>query len=135
MNSINILSLLLLLHALGHLQGVYIATIGRPINDWNPNSWILKNVLPWSIVRIFCFALYLVTSIAAMSSLMSLNGFLLPEEKWLQIILTTFVLSLISIFLFPDALYKYFNTSAAIFTNMLIIGLYYLLKEMSNIVL
>lgn len=135
MNSIHILSLLLALHAIGHLQGVYIATVGSPSKDWNPSSWILKNFLPWSIVRIFCFALYLVTSTAAVASLMSLNGFLLPEQNWLQIILTTFVLSLISIFLFPEALYKYFNKSAAIFTNILIFGLYYLLKEISTIIL
>lgn len=108
----------LLVHGIGHFQGV-AAGLGLKINNSNPaQSWLLKNSSD-KLNRITCFALFLVTGILGIITALAFREILL-EELWQTLALVTAALSTVCLVLFPNSFAMLFNKVGAILVNGII---------------
>ena len=119
-NTIKLIAFLaLLVHGIGHFQGV-IAALGVKINNANPSqSWLLKGT-DSSTSRIICFLLFLITGILGILTALSFKGIILPEAAWQPMAVITALLSTICLVLFPNGFALFFNKAGAILVNLFI---------------
>lgn len=109
----------LLVHGIGHIQGV-IAGLGVKFNESGTNiSWLLKG-LGENTNRMLCLALYLGASIIGILAALSFKGWLFPDGNWQLLALITAIISSCSLVLFPNALAMFFNKIGAIAVNLII---------------
>ena len=111
--------IVLLVHGIGHLQGV-VAALGVKINNSVPaSSWLLKD-LNEKAVREICFLLFLVTGIIAILAALSFYGILLSGNNWETLTLVAAFLSTICLLLFWNCFAMLFNKIGAIAVNLII---------------
>ena len=111
--------IVLLVHGIGHLQGV-AAGIGLKINNANPgSSWLLKNLSEQGNKTI-CIILFLVTAIVGILTALSFKGILLSQNTWQSLAIVTAVFSTICLVAFPNGFAMFFNKTGAIAVNLLI---------------
>lgn len=109
----------LLVHGIGHLQGV-VGSLGVKFHDSaSCNSWLLKG-LNDSTNRTFCLVLYLSTAVVGILAALSLKGILVPHSGWQILALITAVLSTLSLIFFPKALAMFFNKAGAVAVNLIV---------------
>jgi hypothetical protein len=110
--------ILLLVHGIGHFQGV-AAGLGLKINDAVPaQSWLLKGLGSQTNSSI-CLILFLVTGIIGILTALSFWDLLLVGT-WQKLALVTATLSTVCLILFPNAFAMFFNKIGAIGVNLLI---------------
>lgn len=111
--------IILLVHGIGHFQGV-AAALGLKINNREPAlSWLLKNFgkrLNYST----CFALFFITALFGIAAAFSVMGFIIPVDFWEILATVTAVLSTICLIVFPNGFAQFFNLAGAIAVNLLI---------------
>lgn len=109
----------LLVHGIGHFQGV-IASLGVKFNDKsNYISWLLKGQ-GQNVNKILCLGLYLGAAILGILAALSFKGILLPVSCWETLSLITAIVSTSGLILFPNALAMFFNKIGAIVVNLAI---------------
>ena len=109
----------LLVHGIGHFQGV-VAGIGVNINNSNPaSSWLLKG-LSIQNNRIICLVLFLITGIIGILTALTYRGLLLNEALWQPMAIATAILSTICLVVFPNGFAMFFNKVGAIAVNLII---------------
>jgi hypothetical protein len=114
-----IVFLTLLVHGIGHIQGV-VKSLGVKINDSGaPVSWLLKG-LGANVNRTICLFLYLATALFGIMAALSFKEILFPADGWQSLALVTGVLSTLCLVLFPNALAMFFNKAGAIAVNLII---------------
>jgi hypothetical protein len=111
--------IVLLVHGIGHFQGV-VASLGVKINNDKPAvSWLLKD-LGSSTNKIICFLLFLCTGLLGIAAAFSLKGILFPESIWQTLALITAFCSTACLILFPNGFAMLFNKVGAIAVNLII---------------
>jgi hypothetical protein len=110
--------LALLVHGIGHFQGV-AAGLGVKINKGNPaQSWLLRG-LDQKLHRTLCIILFLLTGIFGIITAISFWGLLLPEA-WQILAVVTALFSTICLILYPNSFAMFFNKVGAIAVNLII---------------
>ena len=109
----------LLVHGIGHFQGV-VGSLGVKFNNSASYvSWLLKG-LGESTNRSICLVLYLITTILGIATALSFKGFLIPDSLWTMLALLTAFGSTACLILFPNALAMFFNKAGAVAVNLII---------------
>jgi len=109
----------LLVHGIGHFQGV-IASLGVKINSsGSRGSWLLK-ALSEKSNQIISMILFSVTGILGILAGLSFMGILLPDSNWQILALFTAITSTICLILFPNGFAIFFNKVGAICVNLII---------------
>ena len=109
----------LLVHGIGHIQGV-IAGTGVRFNDNTSNiSWLLKG-LGENSNRTICILLYLGAALTGILAGLGSKGILVPESTWQMFALIAAFISTACLVLFPSALAMFFNKAGAIAVNLII---------------
>jgi hypothetical protein len=108
----------LLVHGIGHFQGV-AAGLGVKINKGNPaQSWLLKGANE-KLNSTLCLILFFITGVLGIITALSLKGVFLTEA-WQILSLITAVFSTFCLILFPNSFAMLFNKVGAIGVNLII---------------
>jgi hypothetical protein len=111
--------IVLLVHGIGHFQGV-VAGLGVKINKKNPaRSWLLKKQSERTD-RVLCLILFLVTGTAGILTALSFKDILLAESLWQTLAVITAFLSTACLIVFPNGFALFFNHIGAIAVNLII---------------
>lgn len=110
----------LLIHGIGHLQGVVTGAGIKFHSSSSRISWLLKG---WgeNTNRTLCILLFLITAIAGILTALSFKGILLPPSSWQLFAIVTACISTLCLVLFPNALAMFFNKAGAIVVNLIIL--------------
>ncbi len=107
----------LLVHGIGHLQGV-VASLGVKFHkSSSTSSWLLKS-LGESANRMICLALYLGTSVTGILTALLFFEVIIPDGNWEMPALITAILSTMSLVLYPRTLAMFFNKAGAVVVNL-----------------
>ena len=108
----------LLVHGIGHFQGV-AAGLGVKINAGNPaQSWLLKGANE-KLNSTLCLILFFITGALGIITALSFNGVFLAEA-WQILSLLTAVFSTFCLILYPNSFAMLFNKVGAIGVNLII---------------
>ena len=109
----------LLVHGIGHFQGV-AASLGAKINNSNAGvSWLLKS---WGegTNKTISLILFLITGILGILTALSFKGILINESTWQLMAVITALCSILCLILFPNSFAMFFNKVGAIGVNLFI---------------
>ncbi|MCU4162704.1 hypothetical protein [Carboxylicivirga caseinilyticus] len=122
MNSRNIkliVFLALLIHGIGHFQGV-VASLGVKINKADPaKSWLFKDFSERTNKTI-CFILFLTTGVLGILTALGFKDILVANESWQTLAVITAFLSTTCLIIFPNGFALFFNKVGAIAVNLFI---------------
>lgn len=108
----------LLVHGVGHFQGV-AAGLGLKINNALPaQSWLLKDFSE-GLNKAICLVLFFLTGAIGILTALSFKGVLIPDA-WQTLAIITAILSSICLIVFPNGFALFFNKAGAITVNLLI---------------
>ena len=111
--------LALLVHGIGHLQGV-VSGFGVKLSDKSTyRSWLLKGSSD-DTNRIICITLYLGAALFGIIAALGFKDFIVAHSLWQTFALIAAILSTLCLVLFPYALAMFFNKAGAILMNLLI---------------
>ena len=114
-----IVFIVLLVHGIGHIQGV-VASLGIKINNSNARiSWLLKD-LGENLNSKICYVLFFITAICGILTALSFKGILFSESVWQSLAMVTAVSSTLCLIIFPNGFAMFFNKIGAIAVNLLI---------------
>jgi hypothetical protein len=109
----------LLVHGIGHFQGV-VSSLGVKFNASTSNvSWLLKG-LGQKANTVICLILFLGAALSGILAGLAFMGILLPESSWQALALVAAFFSTACLILFPAALAMFFNKAGAIAVNLII---------------
>ena len=109
--------ILLLIHGIGHLQGV-IASFGVKINNANAtHSWLITDQ---NMSKVICIILFVLTAITGITAALSLMELIIPHYLWQNLALVSAVLSTACLIIFPDGFAMFFNKVGAVVVNIII---------------
>jgi len=111
--------IVLLVHGIGHLQGVITSLGIKTSHTASPISWLLKG-LGENTNRAICLVLYLLTAAIGILAALSFKGIFFPVSSWQWLALLTAFMSSFCLILFPNALAMFFNKIGAIAVNLII---------------
>lgn len=110
--------IVLLIHGIGHFQGV-AAGLGIKINSDAPaQSWLLKG-LSFQVNKTICLVLFLATGIIGIMTALGFKGLLLPDI-WQTLAIATAILSTVCLLVLPNGFAMFFNKIGAIVVNLII---------------
>jgi len=111
--------LTLLVHGIGHIQGV-VSSLGVKFKDSSSNvSWLLKG-LGANTNHMICLALYLGAAVLGIATALCFKEWLFSACNWQTLALITALISTSSLVIFPNALAMFFNKAGAIAVNLII---------------
>ena len=111
--------IVLLVHGIGHLQGVAAAS-GLKINNKEPAiSWLLKD-FGRRQNAITCFVLFFITALFGIVAALSLMGILFPTTIWEICAAITAISSTVCLIVFPNGFALIFNLIGAITVNLFV---------------
>ena len=111
--------IVLLVHGIGHFQGV-VASLGVKINNSaSSSSWILKGMKEQA-ARTICFVLFLLTGLAGIITALGFFGVVFHGNHWETMALVTAFMSSVCLILFWNCFAMFFNKIGAIAVNILI---------------
>lgn len=111
--------IVLLIHGIGHLQGVISSTGVKFTKSTSNISWLLKG-LGGSLNRTFCLAFYMAAGILGIFAALGFFGIIFTEMSWQNFALTSAFFSAVALILFPNALAMFFNKAGAIVVDLII---------------
>ena len=110
--------IVLLVHGIGHFQGV-AGGLGIKINNSAPGqSWLLKGFSA-DFNRIICLVLFFITGTIGILAALSFKGILMANA-WQSFATITAILSTICLVAFPNGFAMFFNKAGAILVNLFI---------------
>ena len=109
----------LLVHGIGHFQGVVSSTGVKFTKSTSNISWLLKG-LGGGLNRAFCLAFYVAAGVLGIFAALSFYGLVFTEMSWQNFALTSAFFSALALILFPHALAMFFNKTGAIVVNLVI---------------
>ena len=109
----------LLVHGIGHIQGV-VGALGVKFHDSSSStSWLLKD-LGQKPNQLICLILYLVAAIFGILTAFSMKDVILASANWQNLALITAIVSSCCLIVFPNSLAMFFNKAGAIAVNLII---------------
>lgn len=111
--------IVLLVHGIGHFQGV-VAGLGLKINKKAPStSWLLRNHSE-KLNRTMCLSLFLLTALAGIATALSFKDILFAGSIWQTLAVITAVFSTLCLVVFPNGFALFFNKVGAIAVNLFV---------------
>ncbi len=108
----------LLVHGIGHFQGV-AGGLGIRINNSAPaQSWVLKS-FDAGFNRIICLVIFFITGALGVLAALSFKGVIMANA-WQSLAAFTAILSTICLVTFPNGFAMFFNKAGAILVNLFI---------------
>ena len=119
-NSVKLIAFLaLLVHGVGHLQGVVSSSGVKFRTSTSNTSWLLKRLdVKWN--KLICLLLYLAASVFGIFAALSFRGVLGPDSQWTSLAIACAIFSSLGLVFFPKALALFFNKAGAIAVNLFI---------------
>ncbi len=119
-NTLKLIAFLaLLIHGIGHLQGVVSSSGIKSRTSTFNISWLLKGLgEKWN--KLICMVFYLVAGVLGIFAALALRGVLGPDSQWTSMALACAIFSTLGLVLFPKALALSFNKVGAIAVNLII---------------
>jgi hypothetical protein len=111
--------LALLVHGIGHLQGVVSSSGIKFRTSTSNTSWLLKG-MGKKLNKLICMVLYLAASVFGIFAALGLRGVLGPDSQWTSLALACAIFSTLGLVLFPKALAMFFSKAGAIGVNLII---------------
>lgn len=109
----------MLVHGVGHFQGV-VASLGVKINNSkNLTSWMLEG-LGVQANKYICFGLFLITGVLGVCAALSLKSIIISDNYWQTLAVITAFFSTACLVIFPNGLAMIFNKIGAIAVNLII---------------
>ena len=112
-----IVFLALLVHGIGHLQGVVAGLGVKFFKSSSTDSWLLKG-LGEGANRFICLILHLLTAVTGVLTALCFKDIFLQEGSWEMLALVTALCSTACLVLFPRALAMFFNKAGAVAVNL-----------------
>lgn len=111
--------IVLLVHGIGHFQGV-AAGFGLKINNAAPaQSWLLKG-LNAKTNQTICLILFMLTGVFGVLTALSFKDILFAQAVWQKLAIVTAFLSTLCLLVFPNGFAMFFNKAGAIAVNLFI---------------
>lgn len=111
--------IVLLIHGIGHLQGVVSSAGVKFRNSTQSRSWLLRGLgNQWN--RLICLVLYLTAAILGIFAALGFRGLFGPDSQWTALALSCAVFSTIGLILFPKAMAMFFTKAGAVAVNLII---------------
>lgn len=108
----------LLVHGIGHFQGV-AAGLGLKINNSSPaQSWLFKG-FSLQLNKSICLIMFFITGVLGILTALGFNGKMFPDV-WQTLAIATAILSTICLVVFPNGFAMFFNKIGAITVNLFI---------------
>jgi len=112
--------IVLLVHGIGHLQGVVISSGLLTVKgNWNASSWLFDKFAGEDTTRYICLGLHLITTLIGIAAGLSYRGIILQTGTWQSLALITCILSTMALVTFPNAIAQSFNKVGAIAVNLI----------------
>jgi len=112
--------IVLLVHGIGHLQGV-LAGLGFKMKKTSASySWFFGKLLGKTVSQVVCFVFYLTAAILGILTALGFAGILLPHDIWQSFALLTAIVSTAALIFFPKGLAMFFNIAGAIAVDIII---------------
>jgi hypothetical protein len=109
----------LLIHGIGHLQGVVGALGVRFHESSSSTSWLLKD-LGQKPNQLISLVLYLGAAVFGILTALSMKDMILASANWQTLAVITAIISSFCLILFPKSLAMFFNKAGAIAVNLII---------------
>ena len=109
----------LLVHGIGHLQGVVSSSGVKFTSSTTCVSWLLKG-LGKKTNQIICFILYLAAAVVGIITALCFQHIITGLCTWQTLALITAIVSSLCLIFFPRALAMFFNKARAIAVNLII---------------
>ncbi|KPL13844.1 MAG: hypothetical protein AMS26_12905 [Bacteroides sp. SM23_62] len=111
--------IVLLVHGIGHLQGVVSSSGVKFRSSTSTVSWLLKGLgEKWN--KLICLVLYLAAGVLGIFAALGIIGLLGPGAQWTSMAMACAIFSTLGLILFPKALALFFNKAGAIAVNLII---------------
>jgi len=112
--------IILLVHGIGHLQGVLAGTGIRLHGALSTNSWFFTRLVGERSSQIIAFLSFLLTAIFGISAALSFQDLVIPSQYWTILALITAFLSVFNLIFFWSGFAMFFNKIGAIAVNAII---------------
>lgn len=114
----------LLVHGIGHTQGVLAGLGVSSTETWHGKSWMLTGPLGESTSRTLGLIIYSACTVGFIAAGLGVMGWLVPNDWWRTLALVSAVISLIGLILYWHSLVALFNKIGALGVNLaVLIGL------------
>lgn len=119
-----VIAFVLIVHGIGHIQGVLAALGVSSTESWHGRSWLLSGLLGEGVIRIIGLLIWLVGFAGFVAAALSLLDWLVPHGWWRTLAILFAVISLLSVIVYWNSLAAIFNKVGAIGVNLaVLIGL------------
>jgi hypothetical protein len=98
-----VVSLVIILHGVGHIMGILTAANIIHTNTWNSHSWLLTNALGDITARMIALALWIVTVVGFIAAGAGAFGWSLTAGSWRTITVVMAVVSLVTLAIYWNA--------------------------------
>lgn len=98
-----VIALVLFIHGIGHVMGLFPILGISTIETWNAQSWLLTGLVGDTISRGIGFVLFTAALIGFVGAALGLMDWLVPHDWWQMLAIVSAVISLLAIFLFWNA--------------------------------
>lgn len=112
--------IILLVHGIGHLQGVLAGTGIRMHGALSTHSWFFSKFVGERSSQVIAFLSFLLTAIFGISAALSFQGLIIPVQYWTTLALITAFLSVFNLIFFWSGFAMFFNKIGAIAVNAII---------------
>jgi hypothetical protein len=108
----------LLVHGIGHFQGV-AGGLGLRINNSVPaQSWLLKG-FGLGLNKTICLILFFITAVMGILTALGFRGIILTDV-WQSLAIVTAIFSTLCLIVYPNGFAMFFNKAGAIAVNLII---------------
>ncbi len=111
----------LLVHGIGHIQGVMAGLGISSTETWHGRSWLLTNLLGESVSRTLGLIIYLVSTVGFIAAGLGVMGWLVPNDWWRTLALVSAVISLVGLIFYWHSLVALFNKIGALGVNLAVL--------------
>ncbi len=111
----------LLVHGIGHFQGVMAGLGISSTETWHGRSWLLSKWIGESASRMVGLVIYLACTIGFLMAALGVMGWLVPEDWWRTLALVFAIVSFGGLFFYWHSLVALFNKLGAIGINLAVL--------------
>ena len=122
-----IIAIVLIAHGIGHVMGIMTAAGMKLSDSTSSDSWLLTRFLGDAIPRILSVIIWGLAMVGFVAAGLGLLNFLIPFESWQDLAISSSIISLLALILFPFGLATTFNKVGAVVIDVVVlVGLLWL---------
>jgi hypothetical protein len=119
-----IITILLFVHAIGHIQGIVVSSGVIHSETWHVRSWLFDGLLGEKGSRTLALILFSVIALGFLATAFSFLGIGLPHDLWRTLAIIFAIPSVLALVAYWNAFAMFFNKVGAIGVNgWILIGL------------